>query len=80
MDEYYATLAQALRDRIQVIADSRLRDQDPTGHLTKLREASERIEELKKRLPFDTDPMLAHYLERMSLTKALDFVQSNYLR
>ena len=80
MDEYYATLAQALRDRLQIIADSQLRKQDPTGHLTKLKEASERIEELKKRLPFDTDPMLAHYLERMSLTKALDFVQSHYLR
>jgi len=80
MDEYYATLAKALRDRIQVIADSRLRDQDPTGHLTKLREASERIEELKKSLPFDSDPMLAHYLDRMSLTKALEFIQSRYLR
>jgi hypothetical protein len=80
MDEYYATLAEALRDRLQIIADSQLREQDPTGHLTKLKEASERIEELKKRLPFDTDPMLAHYLDRMSLTKALDFVQSRYLR
>jgi len=80
MDEYYATLAQALRDRLQIIADSQLRERDPTGHLTKLKEASERIEELKKRLPLDTDPMLAHYLERMSLTKALDFVQSHYLR
>lgn len=80
MDEYYATLAQALRARLQIIADSQLREQDPTGHLTKLKEASERIEELKKSLPFDTDPMLAHYLDRMSLTKALEFVQSHYLR
>jgi hypothetical protein len=80
MDEYYAILAKALRDRIQVIADSQLREQDPTGHLTKLREASERIEELKKKLPFDSDPMLAHYLDRVSLTKALEFIQSHYLR
>jgi hypothetical protein len=80
MDQYYATLAKALRDRLQIIADSQLREQDPTVHLTKLKEASERIEELKKRLPFDTDPMLAHYLDRMSLTKALEFVQSHYLR
>ncbi|MBV8532504.1 MAG: hypothetical protein JO207_01755 [Verrucomicrobia bacterium] len=80
MDEYYGTLAKALRDRLQVIADSQLREQDPTGHLTKLRQASERIEELKKRLPSDTDPMLAHYLDRMSLSKALEFVQNHYLR
>jgi hypothetical protein len=80
MDEYYGTLAKALRDRLQVIADSQLREQDPTGHLTKLRQASERIEELKKRLPSDTEPMLAHYLDRMSLSKALEFVQNHYLR
>ncbi|MBV8174337.1 MAG: hypothetical protein JO151_07200 [Verrucomicrobia bacterium] len=80
MDEYYGTLAKALRDRLQVIADSQLREQDPTGHLTRLRQASERIEELKKRLPSDTDPMLAHYLDRMSLSKALEFVQNHYLR
>jgi hypothetical protein len=74
MDQYYVELAEALRDRLAVIADHQLRDQNPEAHLTKLREASERIEDLRKRLPHDADPTLDHYLRRMSLSKALEFV------
>jgi hypothetical protein len=48
--------------------------------LTRLQQASERIEQLRSRLPVDTDPMLIHYLGRMSLSKALEFVQERYLR
>jgi hypothetical protein len=80
MDEYYVTLAEALRERLDVIADRQLREQDPAAHLTKLRRASERIELLKKNLPLNADPMLTHYLDRMSLSKALEFVQNRYLR
>jgi hypothetical protein len=40
---------------------------------------SEQIDRLKERLPTDADPMLKHYLDRMSLTKALDLIQSRYL-
>jgi hypothetical protein len=80
MDEYYVTLAEALGERLDVISDRQLREQNPTGHLAKLRLASERIEQLKKNLPLDTDPMLKHYLDRMSLSKALEFVQNQYLR
>ncbi|HSZ80451.1 MAG TPA: hypothetical protein VK775_23805 [Chthoniobacterales bacterium] len=80
MDQYYVLLAEALRDRLAVIADHQLRDQNPTVHLTRLQQASERIEQLRSRLPVDTDPMLIHYLGRMSLSKALEFVQERYLR
>jgi hypothetical protein len=80
MDQYYVVLAEALRDRLAVIADHQLRDQDPEAHLVRLKEASERIEELRTKLPADADPMLAHYLGRMSLSKALEFVQERYLR
>ena len=79
MDEYYVTLAEALRDRLEVIADRQLREQNPTAQLARLREASERIEQLKKNLPLNADPMLKHYLDRMSLSKALEFVQNHYL-
>ena len=79
MDQYYVVLAEALRDRLAVIADHQLRDQYPGEHLTKLKQASERIEQLRNRLPADADPMLAHYLDRMSLSKALEFVQERYL-
>ena len=80
MDEYYVTLAEALRERLDVIADRQLREQDPTAHLARLRHASHRIEQLKKSLPLNADPMLTHYLDRMSLRKALEFVQNHYLR
>jgi hypothetical protein len=80
MDQYYVVLAEALRDRLAAIADHQLRDQNPDAHLVKLKEASERIEQLRKRLPTDADPMLIHYLDRMSLSKALEFVQERYLQ
>ena len=48
--------------------------------LDKLKQAAERIEQLRHKLPADADPMLAHYLARMSLSKALEFVQEHYLR
>ena len=79
MDEYYVTLAEALRDRLEVIADRQLGEQNPTAQLARLREASERIEQLKKNLPLNADPMLKHYLDRMSLSKALELVQNHYL-
>ena len=79
MDQYYVLLAEALRDRLAVIADHQLRDQDPEAHLVRLRRASERIEQLRDRLPADADPMLVHYLDRMSLTKALEFLQERNL-
>ena len=80
MDEYYLNLAEALQGRLAVIADHDLRMQDPATHLAKLQSASERIEKLKTKLPRNADPMLAHYLQRSSLTKALEFVQNHYLR
>jgi predicted component of type VI protein secretion system len=80
MDEYYATLADALRERLVVISDRQLREQNPTAHLARLKQASESIEQLKRNLPLSADPMLRHYLERMSLSKALEFVQNHYLR
>ena len=78
MGEFYSDLAQALRDRIQVIADKNLQS-NPSAHLEKLREASERIEALKAKLPPDADPRLVHFLDRMSLSKALEFVETECL-
>jgi hypothetical protein len=80
MDEYYVKLATALRERLDVISDREFRERDPADHLAKLRQASERIEQLKNDLPANADPMLTHYLDRMSLSKALEFVQNRYLR
>jgi hypothetical protein len=78
MGEYYSDLAQALRDRLQVIAEKTLQS-NPSAHLEKIREASERIDVLKAKLPPDADPRLVHYLDRMSLSKALEFVETECL-
>jgi hypothetical protein len=78
MGEFYSDLAQALRDRLQVIGDKILQD-NPSAHLEKLREASERIDALRAKLPANADPRLVHYLDRMSLSKALDFIETERL-
>jgi hypothetical protein len=78
MGEFYSDLAQALRDRLQVIGDKTLPD-NPSAHLEKLREASERIDALKAKLPASADPRLVHYLDRMSLSKALEFIETECL-
>jgi hypothetical protein len=80
MDEYYTQLADALQERLSVIADHALRTENPAVHLERLRSASERIEKLKTALPRNADPMLVHYLERSSLNKALEFVQQRLQR
>ena len=80
MDQYYVGLAEALRDRLAVVADHQQRDQNPEAHLTRLKQASELIEQLRSRLAANADPMLVHYLGRMSLSKALEFVEEHYLR
>ena len=74
-----AELAEALRERIAVIGDRGLRDLDPVAHLAKLREASERISDLEKRLPGNTHPQLRHYFERCSYDKALAWIESEGL-
>ena len=68
-------LAGALRERIAVIADRALFARDPALHLEKLRAASERIASLQDRLPPAVDPQLAHYLQRCSYDKALEFLE-----
>ena len=78
MGEFYSDLAQALRVRLQVIGDKTHKD-NPSAHLEKLREASERIDALKAKLPANADPRLVHYLDRMSLSKALDFIETECL-
>ena len=78
MGEFYSDLAQALRDRLQVLGDKTLQD-NPGAHLEKLREASERIDALKAKLPANADPRLVHYLDRMSLSKALEFIETECL-
>jgi hypothetical protein len=79
MDSYYLDLADVLRTRLLVIADHKARDRNPEEHLQRLRQLSEKLEHLKKSIPEDADPMLVHYLQRMSLSKALSFIEAKCL-
>ncbi|MGA3169737.1 MAG: hypothetical protein ABSE62_01885 [Chthoniobacteraceae bacterium] len=79
MQTLEAELAEALRKRLAVIGDHALRGADPERHLAELREASERIEALEKRLPGNIHPQLRHYFDRRSYDKALAWIENEGL-
>ena len=68
-------LREAVRARLDVVADHALRDSDPAAHLDKLKQAAVRLDTLVADLPANCDPMLRHYLERQSYTKALAWLE-----
>jgi hypothetical protein len=66
-------LAEALRERLKIISDESSR-RCPDQHLARLREISDRIESLAAALPQPIPPRLAHFLDRRSYDKALEFL------
>ena len=75
MDIIFAELANALRERLAVIADDKSRS-DSERHMERLRLISEKIEEIAGRLPGTVDAQLRHFLQRRSYSKALEFLES----
>ena len=71
----HSALHQHLRDavkaRLDLVADHAFRDRDPSAHLAALKSAAHRLDAEIAGLPGDADPTLRHYLERQSYTKAL---------
>lgn len=67
-------LAEALRERLKIISDEESR-RDPELHVKRLREISDRIETLADALPQPIPPRLAHFLDRRSYDKALEFLE-----
>jgi hypothetical protein len=76
MPDAYSELADALRERLAVIADRDLYTRDPAGHLEKLKAVSERITQVGGALPRPLPGDLAHYLQRASYQKALDWIEA----
>lgn len=74
MEKALFDLARALRERLAIIDDEKSR-RDEEKHIARLRAISEQIADLQTRLPKPIDPRLAHYLERKSYEKALDFLE-----
>jgi hypothetical protein len=73
----FALLAEALRERLIVIADHAHRDRDAAGHLQRLIEVSGRIDRMIADLSASKlDPQFLHYLERRSYDKALAWIET----
>jgi hypothetical protein len=75
MESTLADLMQALRERLALIRDEESR-RDHAKHIDRLRAASEKIDRLQVALPRPIDSRLAHYLERKSYDKALEFLEN----
>jgi hypothetical protein len=71
-----AELVAALRERLVIIADEESR-RNPEAHMDRLREISERIEQISGALSTPVNPQLAHYLARHSYDKALEFLTTS---
>jgi hypothetical protein len=69
-------LAAALRERLAIIGDEASRH-DTERHTARLRAISEKIDNLAGALPKPIDPQLAHFLQRKSYDKALEFLEAN---
>jgi hypothetical protein len=67
-------LAAALRERLAIIGDENRR-RDPEQHMARLRAVSEKIDNIAAALPKPIDPQLAHFLQRKSYDKALEFLE-----
>ena len=74
--DIYAELAEALRERIAVIADRELYARDAAAHLEKLKNVSERITASAAALPEPVEGDFAHYLHRASYAKALAWLEA----
>ena len=74
MEDPTADLRKALRERLAIIHDAESR-RDEAKHMARLRVISEKIDRLQAALPRPIDPQLAHYLQRRSYDKALEFLE-----
>jgi hypothetical protein len=74
MEKVMVDLAAALRERLAIIQDEEGR-RDLQAHLARLQAVSEKIDRLQAALPQPIDLRLAHYLQRRSYDKALEFLE-----
>ena len=74
MNRSTVDLAAALRERLETIRDENSR-RDPEAHTARLRAISEKIDNLAAALPRPVDPQLAHFLQRKSYDKALEYLE-----
>lgn len=76
ISEVHKKLLTAVQARLDTVADHAFRDRDPQAHLAALKAAAATLDAEVANLPYSADPMLRHYLERQSYTKALDWLRA----
>jgi len=74
MENALIDLRDALRERLAIIRDEESR-RDAQAHMARLSAVSEKIDKLAAAVPGPLDPQLAHYLQRRSYDKALEFLE-----
>ncbi|HWL54480.1 MAG TPA: hypothetical protein VNQ90_18720 [Chthoniobacteraceae bacterium] len=74
---FYQTLAAALQERLDIIADHAWRDRDPAAHLEALKRVSLELAEMRTQIPPGAPPKLNHYLLQCSYAKALAVVEAH---
>jgi hypothetical protein len=74
MEDVMVDLRETLRERLAIIGDEESR-RDEQAHMARLQAISERIDKLAAALPRPIDARLAHYLQRRSYDKALEFLE-----
>ncbi|MEY2545043.1 MAG: hypothetical protein QOG48_160 [Verrucomicrobiota bacterium] len=79
MPEVIVDLASALRERLAIIRDEESR-RDHEKHMARLESISRKIDMLVAQLPREIDPQLAHYFQRKSYDKALEFIANTTRR
>ena len=78
MENALVDLRDALRERLAIIRDEESR-RDAQAHMARLSAVSEKIDKLAAAVPRPLDPQLAHYLQRRSFDKALEFLEARAL-
>ena len=74
MENALVDLRDALQERLAIIRDEDSR-RDVQAHVARLSAVSEKIDKLAAAVPRPLDPELAHYLQRRSYDKALEFLE-----
>jgi hypothetical protein len=74
MENALVDLRDALRERLAIIRDEASR-RDHETHIARLSAVSEKIDKLAAAVRRPLDPQLAHYLQRRSYEKALEFLE-----
>lgn len=74
MENVIVDLISALRERLAIIHDEQSR-RSAAAHMARLQAVSDKIDKLQGALPRPVDPQLAHYLQRRSYDKALQFLE-----